>query len=270
MTIKKFTYHCLCVTVLLFLQGCAVQKHTATQSQADKQRQITLQHILDAQPDFQSAEVGRMRFTLNYADRQMTANGSLKFIKDSILVVSLQPVMGIELFRAEITPAHLTVVDKMNRRYARFTFPELSEYVGIPVTFPHIQALAMQHVFTFGNGKDWKQCAYTLNKADGQHCLSFDDNGISYTFLFDAVNYMLGETRLVPGKMNASASVSYRNEEQTDGILFPSVVEISYMQPNHEATLLMTMIRRQFNKEVNLSPVNLKNYKLVDISTILP
>lgn len=270
MAVKKLIYHSLCVVVLFLLQGCAAHRHTTTQSQAEKQRQITAQHIVDAQPEFQSAEVGKMRFTLNYADRQMTANGSLKFIKDSLLAVSLQPVMGIELFRAEITPSHLTVVDKMNRRYAQFTFPQLSEYVGIPVAFSHIQALAMQHVFAFSEAMNWQQSAYTLDKADGQYRLSFADSGISYTFLFDAVNYVLRETHLIPDKTDASASVIYRDEELTNDIMFPTVVEISYMQPNHKATLVMTMIRRQFNKNVNMSPLNLKNYKLVDISAILP
>ena len=252
------------------LQGCAVQRQTMIQSKADKKKQITIQHIVDAQPDFQSAEVGKMRFTLNYAERQITANGSLKFIKDSLLAVSLQPVMGIELFRAEITPSHLTIVDKMNRRYALFTFSELSEYVGIPVTFSRIQALAMQHVFAFSEDINRQQSACTLADTEEQHSLSFADSGISYTFLFDAVNYVLRETHLTPDKMDASASVIYRNEELTNDILFPTVVEISYMQPNHKATLVMTMLRRQFNKDVNLSPLNLKNYKVGDISTILP
>lgn len=268
--VTKILYAALCVATVLFLQGCATQRQTTGQpSKADRERRDVLQHIILAQSSFHSAEVTKMRYTLTYSNRQMAANGSLKFIKDSVVSFSLQPVMGIELFRVDITPSKVAIVDKMNRRFAQFTYPELSDYMGLSVVFEDIQALTMQHIFALGEADNWQQ-SFTLDKTDFQHRITFSDNKIDYSFLFDAVNYILQETKLTSTKMNASVVVAYRNETQTDDVLFPETVEVSYIHPTQHIALTLTMLRRQFNRKVNYSPVNTATYKLVDISTILP
>lgn len=268
--VAKILYSAMCVATVLLLQGCATQRTTTVRpSKADRERKDVLQNIILAQSSFHTAEVTKMRYTLTYSNRQMAANGSLKFIKDSVVSFSLQPVMGIELFRVDITPSQLTVVDKMNRRFAQYTYPELSNYIGLSVAFEDIQALTMQHIFALGKADIWQQ-PFTLDKTDSQHRINFTDNLIDYSFLFDAVNYILQETKLTSAKMNASVVVAYRNETQTDDVLFPETVEISYTHPSRHLALTLTMLRRQFNKKVNYSPVNTANYKLVDISTILP
>ncbi len=270
MNIKKITYIAACVATLLFLQGCSTQRSTAIQSsKADRERHEILQHIVLAQSSFQSAEVTKMRYTLTYADRQMAANGSLKFIKDSVISFSLQPVMGIELFRVDITPSQVSIVDKMNRRLALLTYPELSDYIGLTIVFEDIQALTMQHIFAFGKKDIWQQ-SFSLDKVNSQHRINFTDNAIDYSFLFDAVNYLLQETQLSSTQMNASVLIAYRNETQTDDVLFPETVDINYIHPARHIALSLTMLRRQFNRKVNYSPINTANYKLVDISTILP
>ena len=270
MTIKEILYVTLGIVAALFIQGCSTQKHVSQQTKTNKQEKVTVQHITQAEPDFSSAEVTKMRFSLKYSDRQMSANGTLKFIKDSVLSVSLQPVLGIELFRLDVTPSKVVVVDKMNRRYTQFNYSELSKYVGLSVCFADIQAMAMQHVFAFSKGDNWQQCAYTLDKTETQQRLSFTEGDIAYLFLLDITNNLLQESQLTSNKMNASVVVRYLNESQTDNVLFPETVEVEYTHPSQQAALTMTMLRRQFNGAVNYSAMNLSSYKLVDISTILP
>lgn len=255
--------------LLLLLQACATKRQVTPATPAEKQ-QTTLRNIWQAQPDFSSAEVTKMRFSLRYADRQMAANGSLRFIKDSVLSLSLQPVMGIELFRVEITPSSLTVVDKMNRRYTQLSFAELETYMGFPLSFDDLQAVAMQRIFALGKTDEWISCNYTIDKTDNLYTLSFSDNTIRYTFLLDAVNYILSESKFAVEKMNASAEVRYLDEQLTDDVLFPQTIEVALFSTRRQATLTMTMLRRRFNAEVTIAPINLKNYAKVDLSVLLP
>ena len=42
--------------------------------------------------------------------------------RNELIVLSLQPVLGIEMFRLEATPDSMVVIDKMNRRYTTMAY----------------------------------------------------------------------------------------------------------------------------------------------------
>jgi hypothetical protein len=65
----------------------------------------------------------------------------LKVWKNELIVLSVTPVMGIELFRLEATPDQVTIIDKLNRRYTIMTYEEINKLSPRRISYKMLQLL---------------------------------------------------------------------------------------------------------------------------------
>lgn len=112
----------------LLLSSCATQKQVAPPPQDYK----TLTE--------------KVNVTLKIDNYQYTLHSVVQMWRDELVVLSLQPVVGIEMFRIEATTDSILIVDKMNHRYTTLAYdwagkdlyptPSLKliqDFVSIPV-----------------------------------------------------------------------------------------------------------------------------------------
>ena len=59
----------------------------------------------------------------------------LKMVKDSAFQLSVQPFLGIEVFRAEISVDSVKVIDRMNKRYVADNYANLKGQTPIEFNF---------------------------------------------------------------------------------------------------------------------------------------
>ena len=118
----------IAILIATILAGCKTQQ---TKQQRISQRvsvcELT-QKSYDAQPQFSTMNISKMSMSLNYGNMQFTFRSAVRIATDSILSISIQPALGIEMFRAEFTPSGFKVYDKMNRRYSENTYEYIKLY----------------------------------------------------------------------------------------------------------------------------------------------
>ncbi len=91
-----------------------------------------------------------MSLALDLLDRKVNVSASCKFYKDSAMHISIQPFMGIEMFKAELNPDSIIVFDKMNRRYYVINYNYFTERFGVDIDFNSLQALISNQFFCVG------------------------------------------------------------------------------------------------------------------------
>lgn len=110
--------------------------------------------------------------TLQLNDRQYTMNASVQVWRNELIILSLQPMLGIEMIRAEATKDSVILVDKMNRRYTVLHYDMLEMLVSPAPSFKMIQDyVTMSHnkksqgqnelTFNFGKHTIKIKCAFT-------------------------------------------------------------------------------------------------------------
>ena len=67
-----------------------------------------------------------------------------------MMVLSIMPMLGIEMLRIEASPAQITGIDKINRRYAVATYDDINHYLAPAITWQDLQALATGELPTGG------------------------------------------------------------------------------------------------------------------------
>ena len=117
--------------VVALLCGCASQKIS--------KRSETQWHTMQAK---------NVRTTLWVDQKTYTVNCTYQAVRDSMIVVSVRPLLGIEVARIEATPKQVVVIDKVHAEYTPVNYKTLNLVVKPHVTYKTLQE------FVSGKGTD--------------------------------------------------------------------------------------------------------------------
>ena len=104
-------------------------------------------------PIYQSA-FGRGTVTVNYKQHRLASPATVTYLADSIIIASVQPMLGIEMYRIEAHKTFARGFEKLNRRYVEMTYEEISAEAKRKVDFAIIQQFVEEVGLTFPIGQD--------------------------------------------------------------------------------------------------------------------
>jgi len=113
--------------------------------------------------------------------RRMESAFQLRIQRDSILWISLKPMLGVEAFRARITRDSLQFVDRLNRKFGSYPMSALSEMAGTNVD------IRMLHELLLGVVGRLRGVAFQFSP-DAPGLISGRTGKVSYDLRADTVN----------------------------------------------------------------------------------
>ena len=100
-----------------------------------------------------NALTAKMSLSLDWEGKGETkVSGTLRIKKDEVVQLSIAPLLGIEVARAEISPNGILVIDRMNKRYVEVSFAEVKALAKADLDFHTLQALFLNELFLPGKG----------------------------------------------------------------------------------------------------------------------
>ncbi len=81
----------------------------------------------------------RAQTTLIYDQHQYTMNSIIRAWRNELIIVSLQPMLGIELMRIEATPDSIWIFDKMNKQYTILAYSEINQMINADLSYKKLQ-----------------------------------------------------------------------------------------------------------------------------------
>ena len=263
------------ILIASILAGCKTQQRKQRPDQHRIAPQISVcnltQKSYTAQPHFTTMNISKMSMSINYGQMTFTVKSSIRIATDSLLSISIQPALGIEMFRAEFTPSGFKVYDKMNRRYSENSYEYIKLSWGLDVDYKAIEALFSHRLFipqsTDPNEicKDFRieyladTTAIVSNTPIGKYTQQFDIDMNNYRLTMSGLRY---EDQLV-------MAITYGALKSFDKTLFPETVylQTTMTETNVSATLNIEKIK--FNEPLNISPINTSRYQKVGFMNIL-
>jgi hypothetical protein len=83
---------------------------------------------------------------------RFSASVTMQTVRDSMLVISVMPMLGMEMIRLEATPTELIAIDKLHGRYAKATFADLNRQLTPSLNWDILQQICSADLPT-GNDK---------------------------------------------------------------------------------------------------------------------
>ena len=93
-------------------------------------------------PAWHTCLVQGARATVATANDRLSANVTMQTVHDSMLVISVMPMLGMEMLRVEATPIEVTAIDKLHGRYAKATYADINRRLTPSLNWDVLQQMA--------------------------------------------------------------------------------------------------------------------------------
>lgn len=86
---------------------------------------------------------------------------TMQTVHDSMIVISVTPMFGMEMMRVEATPTEIIAIDKLHGRYAKATFADLNKQLTPSLNWDILQQICTAELPT---GDKKARLVYTFGK----------------------------------------------------------------------------------------------------------
>lgn len=221
-----------------------------------------------AEPSFNTANITKMGMDITYNNRKVNVAASCKIIKDSAIFVSIQPMLGIELFKAEITRDSILIFDKMNRRMYAVDYKYINQKLNVMINYYNIQSLISNRFFCAGEIKipamELKFKKLPNNEAE----ILYNTDKIKQTVIVSDNNRIKKVVLGKPGSKNELITL-YNEPQLLDSILFPTKINITANSTRNQIVCDFSINRVIFNSDITLSFSDKKNFTRTNIDQFL-
>ena len=258
---------------IIILSGCKTRQ--IAQKPTQEQPRINIceltQKAYEAQPQFATMNISKLTMSVDYDNMNFTFKSSIRIVTDSIISISIQPALGIEMFRAEFTPQHFTIYDKLNRRYSQNSYEYIKLSWGIDVNYKAIEALFSHQIFTPQSTKPQEICKdfKVYNIADTTSIVSTTPIGkFTQQFDIDTNNNRLTMSG-VRHENDLVIAITYGALKAFDKILFPQDVYLQTTMTEANVAASLNIEKIKFNEPYSTSSLNISRYKKVGLMELL-
>lgn len=262
----------LILSVILFLSGCKSSKKIGTVvSGGAKAHNEFFESLEDRALQFNTL-TARLTAELKMPKSNMSSRVDLKMVRDSAFQLSVQPFLGIEVFRAEFTVDSIKVIDRMNKRYVAERYADLKGQTPIEFNFYNLQALFTNRIFLPGHKeiepKQFKR--FKLDQDGDKAEIKVKDTiGLLYTFFADGEEKLLSTYITDPTEQYA-LQWDYTDFRVTDGKPFPQLMDVKVLANGaSQGGIAFRFSRIQTNAPVNLDFAIPAKYKRITFAQII-
>ena len=225
------------VVVFSMLSACKTQQKATAPVVTDIKPMVN-KSVQELQDKLDSASFDLSYLTAKAAvvviqdSNEISFNISYRSKKDSIIWISVSPLLGIEVARLMITADSVKMLDKIHNRYEVTSFESINKMLQMKVNFEIVQALLYGNFFAYKKNENRFNSVYledkfyilsSLNKKKLKR--SLEDKDLNKPVIQDLyVNdstYRISRVQVEDQRINKLLTTLYSDFRVTDGGLFP-------------------------------------------------
>lgn len=242
-------------------------------SVSSKTHDQVVKDILSAETDYKTIS-GKIALEMISGSNKsgMKVNSQLKIVRDKIIQLSVRaPFINSEVFRVNITPDSVYIIDRLSKVYAVECVKDLEQVRGIQFNYNNLQALLTDALFIPGKSRvtadDYSLYDISMN-AGKYHLETKDKTGLSYRFVIDS-NDRVSATHITSKDKKYSLRWTYSDFVKESASLYPGTMEADVDINRKAIKLIMSNSGLDFNKELTVDNNLPAKYSRVSILDIL-
>lgn len=265
MKFKKIVYF---AALILLAVSCKTKQQIANNPEKlKKPAEVVLQKILNNQPNFNTANVSKMNLTLDLNGRLMSVSASCRMITDSALHISIQPALGIELFKVEMNRDSIHVFDKFNKKSYSFDYAFFARKFGVVIDYKSIESLISNRFFIAG-GLAPENEKMESEIADNKNVLRYKGQDMQQVFYCNE-NDRIEKVNMASRKSAYTLDASYSSFALLGGVNFPQKITINATDKRKGMNCDFTINKVVFNETVQLTEISRQRFVKTDIEQLL-
>lgn len=269
------TYKTLAFIVLIVLLSACKSSKTilGTSGNVEKKAHEQLvDDILKAETDYKTIS-GKISLEMVSGNKNsgMKVNSQLKIVRDDVIQLSVRaPFINTEVFRLDITPDSVFIIDRMAKRYGAEDLKRLAKENNIQFNYANMQSLFTNALFIPGResvtNSDYGNYKIEL-KSGAYNLTTTDKSGMMYDFVVNATDRITSTT--ISGNNNKySLEWNYSDFIQDAEFIYPTLMSAKISVDKKRVGLNMSYSRLDINKDLKVDrnlPANYQRVPIVDI-----
>ncbi len=227
-----------------------------------------IEQVQKNQPQFKTANVSKMSMELQIGERKVNVSATCKIKNDSVLYLSIQPFLGIEMFKAEFTTDSMKVFDKMNRRYYAADYSYFSTRFGVDVNFYSLQSLLTARFFCVGQKNVQADSCHLLILPTGQYSIAFETKKMTQATEISE-KYLIKQVLLTTKKSSYQLQNAYDDYLLENDVNFPQKINLKISSQKTKASCDFSILKVAFDTDIKFIPTNSERFTRADIDQLL-
>jgi hypothetical protein len=169
-------------------------------------------------------------------EEEVSFDVNIRAKKDSVIWISITPILGIEFARLLITKDSISILDKLHKKYIRRDYSYLEDFLKTPVDFYMVQALLCGNYFNCLKNDKLKSVyeeaplyiLSSLNKRQVKRALEEKDlsKPLIQDFYIDT-NYRVVKTIVEDNRFSRNLEINYSTFKSIQNTLMPMQCKIN-------------------------------------------
>lgn len=259
--------------LVLALASCSSTKSVKKSHSIDGMTEAEyVEHVITNAGEW-NALTAKVSFSVNLDKKGATkVDGTLRIKKGEVIQLSIAPLLGIEVARAEISPEGVLVIDRLNKQYVRASFAEVESLAHADLDFHSLQALFLHELFLPGKkaltARDLSD--FRVNLVSDEVVLDVKKAGrFTYQFLVQAPEALLKESCIglsgTPYRLRWAYD-AFRPLEQRS---FPTDMQITFEGGSKPVKAALALSRLSTNSNWETHTEVSARYTKVELADIL-
>jgi len=210
-----------CIVFACLLVGCKSSTAiTSSNAAIMKSNEAFFTAVLDRSFHFDTFSA-RLHLDFNGMQQEFSSRVQLKMIRDDRLQLSIQPFLGVEVVRVELSNDSIKIIDRMNKRFLAENYQRLKSEMAVDFNFQNLQALLTNQLFVPGENRiasnHFRRFRITNNSNQAEFQFR-DIHESSFTFTAD------GDEKLLSTKIEFEQQMlswQYSQFQAIDDQIFP-------------------------------------------------
>jgi len=267
----KFRFGIIIASVVI-LASCKTTRTATTTKQTALPQSLQVEQVVkqvqSVEPRFETANVSKMSMELNVNNRDFNVSATCKIKKDSAIYLSIQPFFGIEVFKAELTPDSMKVIDKMNRRFFVVDYHFFKQRFGVDVDFYSLQGLIFNQFFCVGQ-KDIQLKNLKISPlTTGNNSINFESETMQQSTEVNSLN-LIQQVLLKAKNSGYQLQTTYADFAVENTINIPHKISMTASSEKSKAVCNFSILRVEFNNKLTFAATNTDRYTRGDIEQLM-
>ncbi len=243
------------VLMMFLFAACKSPAGTITSNtEIMKTEEAFFASVLDHSFQFNTLSA-RMKLDFSGMKNEFSSRVHLKMIYNDCLQLSVQPILGIEMLRIEITNDSIKILDRMNKRYMVDSYENLKGETKIDFNFQNLQALFTNRLFVPGEDgistKHYRNFRISKNNNLAELKLK-DRSGSFYTFTADGEEKLLS-TMIKNKRQTQTVTWDYSDFQTIGKQRFPMKMTTRLLAENQiQGTAIFTFSTPEINNPLKM------------------
>ena len=241
MLLRKLRILIAIVFVAIVLDSCRTKEKLTTDVEVESiNEDILVDNILQNQIEFKTLFFKRVAVELNENGKTTSVRANI-FIKNSEeIVVSVIPLLGIEVARVLIQPEKITIIDRLNREVYNTNFGYIKRKFHFDLDYNLLQSIFTNSLFSYPDGNPSKIKNYEVQKNNGIYTFVsktgrgnlINNNPFVHRIDVNPANYRISRNIITNQSANTRLDVRYENFTDLNNKKFPYTITMNGQDGN--------------------------------------